>query len=292
MCSVRYLSPLRYPGGKAAIAHFVGALIASQPSKPSQYVEPFAGGFGVGLRLLYDEYVEHVVLNDLDADLAAFWRCVFFETDALLERVRQRQPSLAEWHRQHDLYLSGDGDLLDRAFATFYLNRTNRSGILLDARPIGGMHQSGKWRINARYNAAALADRIERVARYRNRVTVLSRDGIAVAKDFVGDERSLVYLDPPYVQKGAELYFDNLTKDDHLRLANVIAKRKGWVMTYDVHSLVRALYLGHRRAVFSIAHTAGPQRLGREYLIFARGLIVPPLARLGHGARFTRSQAP
>ncbi len=288
---MRFLSPLRYPGGKAALAAFIGELIASADPSPTRYIEPFAGGAGVGLRLLFDEYVEEVVLNDLDAGIAAFWRCVFYRTDELVERVRRTRPTLAEWHRQHEVYLTGSDNELDRAFATFFLNRTNHSGILPDARPIGGMRQRGVWRMNVRYNADALCERIERIGRYRNRVVVQQRDGIAIAREYVGKQGNFVYLDPPYIQKGAELYLDTLTLNDHARLARVLTQRTGWLLTYDVNRMVRTWYAGHRRAIFSIRHVAGRQHLGREYMLFAPGLKLPPLGLLGRGAVLTRNAA-
>jgi DNA adenine methylase len=288
----RYLSPLRYPGGKSSLAGFIGDLIDSQPNRPRRYVEPFAGGAGVALRMLISERAESVVLNDLEPGIAAFWRSVFFDTAALARRVRTCHPSIAIWHRQHSIYTSRQGGDLALGFATFFLNRTNRSGILLDARPIGGLRQLGKWRIDARYDGECLAKRIELIGRYRSRVTVLERDGVAVAREHIGGPDTFVYLDPPYLHKGAELYLDTLTMSDHGRLARLIADRPGWALTYDVDSRVRDLYPHNRRAVFSIPHTAGPRHLGSEYAIFAHGLVVPPLRRLGTKARFAPDHAP
>ena len=288
---MRYLSPLRYPGGKNSLARFIGDLIDCQPIPPRRYVEAFAGGSGVALRLLIDEHVETVVLNDLDPGIAAFWRCVFFRTAAFLRRVRRCRPSIAVWRQQHAIHESRRGDDLELGFATFFLNRCNRSGILLDARPIGGFAQKGEWRIGARYNGTELAHRIEVIGRYRSRVTVLEKDGIEVAREYVGERHTFAYLDPPYLRKGAELYFDGLGIEDHRMLAHIIGPRRLWALTYDVDPRVPQMYRGHRRAKFSISHTAGVRHMGNEYAIFAEGLVVPSVRALGSGARFMPRRA-
>src|SRR5690625_5109627 len=50
----RYLSPLRYPGGKARMASALGDLFDRQVSMLDieVWIEPFAGGAGAGLTLL------------------------------------------------------------------------------------------------------------------------------------------------------------------------------------------------------------------------------------------------
>jgi DNA adenine methylase len=286
--SERYLSPLRYPGGKGRLAGFVGGLLAAQPSKPNRYVEPFAGGAGVALSLLYNEYVDEVVLNDLDKGVAAFWRAVFEHTDDLTKLVQTCRPTVDEWHVQHDRYTRKVGGDLELGFATFFLNRTNRSGIL-NARPIGGLDQSGQWAIDARFKADRLADRIRFIASYGSRVTLCEEDGIALIKRHVGDPRSFVYADPPYLNQGDDLYLNTLTWEDHVRLAKHLRSRSGWFLTYDNDPRVaKELYSGLRCASFEIAHTAAVQYVGRECAVFADSLVVKTLRGLGRRARYVR----
>lgn len=288
----RYLSPLRYPGGKARLGRFIAQLIASQPRHAVQYVEPFAGGAGAALRLLFDEHVEQVVLNDLDPGIAAFWRILFQHTDELVQRIRACPVTIEEWHRQREIYLTQSTDDLELGFATLFLNRTNRSGIL-NARPIGGLEQAGKWRVGARFNADRLIARIRLIARYATRVTIYEEDGIAFVRRYLHDRRSFIYLDPPYLGKGGDLYLDTLEWADHARLAKTLRAAGSWFLTYDADSRVpKQLYRGLRCAVFGIAHTAQVQHVGREYAVFAESLHVPSLDGLGRGdARFLRSRA-
>jgi DNA adenine methylase len=284
----QYLSPLRYPGGKATISSFVAELIEAQRQRLSRYVEPFAGGAGVGLRLLFDEHVDEIVLNDLDSGVAAFWRAVFGRTSELTDKVKATLPTLKEWHRQRAIYINGGSSDLQLGFATFFLNRTNRSGIL-NARPIGGLNQTGKWGIDARYNGERLAERITRLGEYSSRVTICSEDGIDLLSRYLNDEHSFIYVDPPYLQKGDDLYLDNLNWSDHERLAKELKPARNWMLTYDKDPRALKLYPTQRCALFGIAHTAGVQHIGNEYAVFADGLVIPTIRNLGRGdARFVR----
>ncbi len=283
-----YLSPLRYPGGKSRLARFVGDLIASQQRRALRYVEPFAGGAGVGLRLLFDERVDEIVINDLNRGIAAFWRALFTANADLVALVRACKPSVREWHHQRERYESGPDDDLALGFATFFLNRTNRSGIL-GARPIGGLDQSGAWKIDARYDANALAERIKLLGPYSSRVTVCEEDGVALIQRVVGDAETFIYADPPYLTQGDDLYLDTFEWKNHERLARVLRSARRWLLTYDADPRVHTLYPGLRCASFGIAHTAATQHVGREYAVFSKELSVTSLANLSrHGdAMFT-----
>ena len=98
---MRYISPLRYPGGKGRLAPYITRLIAAQPVRPSSYAEPFAGGAGAALRLLVDEEVRSICINDLNPGIAAFWRCVFYNTEAFVTRIETDDVSVEAWHKAH-----------------------------------------------------------------------------------------------------------------------------------------------------------------------------------------------
>ena len=275
-----FLSPLRYPGGKARLAAFVAGLIAAQRPRPLRYVEPFAGGAGVALRLLFDERVDEIVINDLNPGLAAFWRVLYDQPETLAERVLESSATIEEWHQQRALYLEQPDDDLALGFATFFLNRTNRSGIL-GARPIGGLEQTGKWKIDARYSPGKLAERIELLARYASRVTVTQLDGVDLIDGVVADTNTFVYADPPYLLQGDELYMDTFEWGHHQRLAEVLRPGGNWFLTYDADPRVLELYRGLRYASFDIAHSAARQHFGKEYAVFSPDLQVPTLNGLG-----------
>jgi DNA adenine methylase len=207
-----------------------------------------------------------VVLNDLDAGVAAFWRCVFQETEDLARLIEEATVTVDEWHKQRDVYelRSTSHDELALAFATFFLNRTNRSGIL-HARPIGGLGQTGTWKIDARFNKPGLARRIRTLGRYRNGVTVAEEDGVQVVDRFL-DKHSFVYADPPYLVRGSDLYLDTLTWPDHEQLAALLCGSTArWMVTYDYDLRVPSLYPNQRRVAFSIAHTAATPHVGKSW---------------------------
>jgi DNA adenine methylase len=277
-----YLSPLRYPGGKARLAPFVSELLRNQHPRPRRYVEPFAGGAGVGLRLLYDEHVDEIVINDLNPGIAAFWRSVFDSPEEFMDLIRRCKPSIDVWYEQQAVYDSAPDDDLALGFATFFLNRTNRSGIL-GARPIGGLDQTGRWKIDARWNADKLAARIDLLAPYASRVEIRERDALDLLSEVLRDPETFVYADPPYVVQGDELYLDTLRWEDHQRLSGILRGSRNWFLTYDADERVLDLYRGLRCVSFGIAHTAATQHIGREFGVFADALNVSSLEALGRG---------
>jgi DNA adenine methylase len=249
-------------------------------------VEPFAGGAGVGLRLLVDEYVDEIVINDLNPGIAAFWRAVFEHSDELLGKLKSCDVTINEWHAQRAIYLNEPEDDVELGFALFFLNRTNRSGIL-DARPIGGYEQNGSWKIDARFDKTGLADRIRALSSFATRVTVCQADGISLIEPYLNDPDALIYADPPYLDKGDGLYLDTLGWDDHLRLAGLLKSGGRWLLTYDADSRVTEnLYAGLRCAEFTLSHSAAVQHVGREYAVFAPSLDVLSLDGLGDTAAF------
>ncbi len=286
MGALFFLSPLRYPGGKGRLTKFLGALLADQPAAPHTYVEPFAGGAGAALQLLYGEYVEQVVLNDLDPRIAALWRAIFNQPDAFVREIERTPVTIKEWHRQRVLFETDGLDDLQAGFAAFYMNRTNRSGIL-KAGPIGGMSQAGNWKIDARFGKPDLIKRVKILGHYRNRVTLLERDGVEVAADYLNKPGCFVYADPPYLGKGGGLYMNQMDWADHQRLATALrAHPQGsWMLTYDCDLRVPTeLYAGLRCVEFSIAHTAAVQHVGREYAVFSHGVRLDLIDELGaHG---------
>lgn len=270
---------MRYPGGKARLAPFFARLINAQDPVPTHYAEPYAGGAGAALRLLTDGVVEHVHLNDINAGIAAFWRTITTPGTArtFCDLIEDTPVTVEQWHHQRSIYQSRQGDDLTLGFATFYLNRTNRSGIL-DARPIGGLEQTGRWGIDARFNKPALVERVKAVAAMGERIHVTELDGL----DFLStmeplEDDVLVYADPPYVEQGGNLYLHAFGKEDHEHLADHLLQAPyPWLLTYDDKKVIwDELYGQARCAIFNIAHTAAVQHVGRETIVYGPILEVP-----------------
>ncbi|OZE86608.1 hypothetical protein CH298_19815 [Rhodococcoides fascians] len=275
--SRRFLSPLRYPGGKAKLAPYLARIISSQNRSIETYCEPYAGGAGAGLQLLSDGYVSNLIINDLNPGIAAFWRCVFHHTEQFVEMIWDVEVSVAQWKIQRAIYSSPENHKdLALGFATFYLNRTNRSGIL-NARPIGGLDQTGRWLIDARFNKEDLVARIWNLMTMASCVTVKEERAISLIRTL--NRRSkpvLLYVDPPYVVPGEELYMTDHSWSEHSKLEQALdTSPHPWILTYDVDDRTRALYKNFRCLRFGISHTAQVQKVGREYMFFSRGLRVP-----------------
>jgi DNA adenine methylase len=275
-------TPLRYPGGKGKLASYIKRLISTNRLLDGEYVEPFAGGAAIALELLFHEYVSKVHINDLSRPVYAFWHSVLNRTDDLCRLIRDTPRTVGAWDRQKlILAREGDHDLLDVGFSMFFLNRTNRSGIL-NGGIIGGRDQTGPWKIDARYNADELVYRIECIARLKKKISVTKLDALKFltsgAKKWPSN--TLIYCDPPYYIKGKDLYYHFYKHEDHERIAMFVQDRivkQRWVVSYDNVPQIRDLYDGCQRAIYGIGYSARGSRTGSEVMFFSDKLSVPPL---------------
>lgn len=275
-------SPFRYPGGKQILARVLGHLIKLNGREGGIHVEPYAGGAGAALSLLFGEHVGHLMLNDADPSVHAFWSSILTRTKSFLKLLRDTPLSVAEWERQRQIYLQPSRhSRLRLGFATFYLNRCNRSGIIGNAGLIGGRNQTGRWKLDARFNRTELARRIERIAMYRDRIQLHNLDAIQFLRQHVSTSellrRAFVYLDPPYYLKGSQLYLNHYKPADHERLAAYLMHNAKftWVLSYDNVPEIRRLYAGLRQVQFRLGYSAREWRVGKEIMISKHEVAFP-----------------
>lgn len=271
-------SPLRYPGGKGSLYSRLRGLIRESDLAGCTYIEPYAGGAGAGLALLVTGQVEDVVINDLDPAIFAFWKALTSYPDEFTGRILGVDLSVKEWRRQRQIYLERDsGDLLGLGFATFYLNRTNHSGVL-NAGPIGGLDQSGTYKINARFNRAELAERVRVLGLYADRIAVTATDGARVIRRYGKAKNTFIYADPPYFEKAGSLYMNTFSAQDHESLAKVLNTRAdgSWLLTYDDVPQVHELYAARRRRTFSLHYSAHRVMTATEIAVLSDGLADIP----------------
>jgi DNA adenine methylase len=277
----KMISPLRYPGGKACLAPTLAAVLETNGMVRPSIAEPYAGGAGASLGLLLGEYAGSILINDLDYRVFALWWALLNHTEEFAERISSVPLSIAEWKRKREIYREPRRHRrFEVGFATFYLNRTNRSGILVNGGPIGGINQSGKWRLNARFNRSTLVNRVLRIAAYRERIRISNLDASVFIRRLRSDHafrNTFVYLDPPYYEKGSDLYFSSYTHSDHLSVSKAIRSLPGhhWAVTYDDVPEIRKMYRGYRLTPFCLRYTANSSRKGRELLITSRELRIP-----------------
>ena len=276
-------TPLRYPGGKARLRPYLEKLISQNRLYDAHYVEPFCGGAGLALQLLMDYVVSAIHINDLDPAVYAFWSSAVDETDALCTLISETPCTMDTWHIQKEVWKrSNHSSKLQLAFATFFLNRTNRSGIL-EAGVIGGKNQTGQWKMDARYNKDELIARIEEIGKFRSRIRVSNKEALSFLDELAPQlpERSLVYLDPPYVEKGPGLYLNHYDDLDHRRLAEWVRNNLElpWMVSYDDHALIRECYAGCQEASMNLPYSAfGNSRRGTELIYFSEGLEIPDMS--------------
>lgn len=266
-------SPLRYPGGKGCLLERIRGVLYANKLQGGIYIEPFAGGAAVGLGLLFQEHVEEIVINDFDYRVYAFWASVTERSKQFVRMVEEVPLSVEEWERQRKIYLRPRShSRLQVGFASFYMNRCNRSGIMVNGGPIGGIEQTGRWKIDARFNRENLIARIDRIVEHRHRIHVTNLDARELldwsSAEF-GGRKSFVYLDPPYYNKGAGLYFNSFQHEDHESLAEYL--RDGfalpWILTYDNVEAIRRLYSWADQLAFTLHYSAYESRQGSELLI-------------------------
>lgn len=267
----QYDSPLRYPGGKSSLSAFLGQAIATAKIEEATYVEPFAGGAGAAITLLLQEHVAHVVINDLDPAVYSFWRAVVEDGPRFVDRVRDVPLTLDEWRAQKQVYAAGRAAgvySFELGFSFFYLNRTNRSGVL-NAGVIGGQAQSGRYKIDARFNRERLSSRIESIYELRDKILISSRDGRAVIEEYAARPEAFLYVDPPYVQMGGSLYLSSFTEADHTFLAMCLNRNSAanWVLTYDDTQLIRDLYQDRYQETFSLIYSARNMGVASELMV-------------------------
>jgi len=277
-----HFTPLRYPGGKGKLAAFVKEIIRSNKLYDGEYVEPYAGGAAIALELLLQEYVSQIRINDVSRPVYAFWKSVLNNTEELCRLVNDTRLSVASWDRQKRIFTNPDDhDDIQLGFATFFLNRTNRSGIL-NGGIIGGRDQTGEWKIDARYNAPELIFRIESIAKMRKRIKLSQRDAISFLRSGLlkWPQKTLIYLDPPYFYRGNNLYYNYYKPGDHADVAKFVASKMAalyWIVSYDNVPTIRMLYSAYRSIVYDVVYSTRDTRTGREIMVFSPKLAIPNL---------------
>lgn len=280
-----FYSPLRYPGGKGKLEPFMELLIRQTGHLGGTYVEPFAGGAGIALELLEKGIVSDIVINDLDKGIYSFWRAILTETDRFINNIRNVELSIDEWNRQREIIDDCSRYSYELGFATFYLNRTNRSGIIKGG-VIGGIEQAGNWRMDARFNREALIERIVKIASRKNHIHLYNKDVNSFIQNYLPkhQQNAFVYFDPPYFDKGKQLYLNFFSYDDHVRIERMINNQVNcdWVITYDDVQEIADIYQNHILKRFDLNYSAAVKRKASEIIIFKRKSMIPTDSQLQH----------
>lgn len=276
---MNFYSPLRYPGGKNKLAKFI-ALICEKNNINGHYVEPYAGGASVALYLLMNDYVKEITINDLDRGIYAFWFSVLNETERFCRKIKNTEITVENWEKFKMIHSNYKNvNLFDLGFATFFLNRVNRSGII-DGGIIGGRGQKGEYKIDCRFNKKDLIGRIRLIASYKKNINLYNIDALELIKKIQKrsiNENTIFYFDPPYYLKGPSLYMSHYKKEDHSLVGQGIQKIKNykWIVSYDNVPEIKKLYADFKKREYSFSHVAYEIREGKEILFFSNNLTIP-----------------
>ena len=274
-----YRTPLRYPGGKARLSGYIKNIIKLNKLTGKNYIEPFAGGAGVALELLFSNVVDKIYLNDINIAVYSFWRSVLEKNDLFCEMINDTPINIEEWEKQQEIQKKDNKkDYLKLGFSTFFLNRTNRSGII-KAGVIGGKSQSGIWKLDARFNKVDLIKRIKNIGQLSSKINLNRQD----AGEFINSlsknirQESLLYLDPPYYVKGKGLYEHHFQDEDHIELYKKLlnAEYPYWLVSYDSADFIIRLYKEYRSILYNLNYSAQNRTIGKEVMFFSNSVIIP-----------------
>ena len=180
--------------------------------------------------------------------------------------------------KQKSIYLNDNSHYsLELGFATFYLNRTNRSGIL-SAGPIGGYSQEGKYKIDARFNRDVLIEKVRKIAKYKTHIKLYNKEIESFIIHYLPkyQNSAFIYFDPPYYNKGKELYKNFLVHDDHVRISNLIKNIEcSWMVTYDDVNEIRELYNEYICKRFDLAYSLANSGKKTEIMLLCKDKLWP-----------------
>ena len=278
------LSPLRYPGGKSKISYFFKQFVKDNGLLDGVYVEPYAGGASVALSLLFDEYVSKIIINDKDRSIYAFWHSVLYDTENLCRLIAETPVTMENWKKLRELQKvdkKEQASLLDLGFSTFFMNRTNRSGII-KAGVIGGYAQTGNYKMDARYRKDELLKRIRRIASYADRIELHNEDAVDFIQKIANQniDKTILYLDPPYYKKGQGLYMNYYKDSDHRDIKSLVSRlgQMKWVVSYDNSEFIKSLYQEFLHQEFRLNYSANNNGTGTEVIFFSDNCLLTPEA--------------
>lgn len=266
-------SPLRYPGGKTQLSGFLKNLLEINKLDDAIYCEPFSGGFGAGLELLSSNSVKSIIINDLDIGIYSIWNAILHDSEVFISLIKNTPITIKEWHKQKEIYtelINFKRYSIELAFATFFLNRTNRSGII-SGGPIGGYDQSSSYTLECRFNKDKLIKKIEAIHQERHRISLYNLEANDLINQVllnINPDKLFVFFDPPYYKQGKNLYTNFFDHDNHVELRKCIDMMEDykWITTYDYEENIKEIYKSYPTLKYKIRYSANRVRNETEFL--------------------------
>lgn len=235
---------------------------------------------GIALKLILDNKVDKIMVNDYDKSIYAFWYSVLNYTDSLIHLIETTPISIEEWKKQKRIQdkKNSSKDLLALGFSTLFLNRTNRSGII-KAGVIGGLQQNGNYKLDCRFNKERITQNIKLIASMREKIKLYNMDAEKFIRlNISKTKNSFTFFDPPYYAKGPGLYTNFYNHEDHVSLSRTIKKHlksKNWILTYDVVPEIFQMYNEFRNEKYYLNYSVTKPSKGIEYIFYSDMLDLP-----------------
>lgn len=263
-------TPLRYPGGKSKLAKQFEVICKS--NNINMYIEPYAGGFGIGLYLLLNNVVKNVIINDIDPLIHSFWYSILKHKNEFIDLIRNTNITMDNWYKYKEVITNYNNyNKLTVGFATFFMNRTNRSGII-KAGVIGGKSQNGNYKLDARFKKDELIEKIERISKYKKNIKLYNKDALKLISSIKNklDSHSLIYFDPPYYFNANTLYNNFYKPEDHKKIGKFIQKLDyPWIVTYDDVKEISDIYSSSKQFSYILNYSISKyNNKGSELLIY------------------------
>lgn len=274
-------SPLRYPGGKSQLFKFIENIFVINNFDNIIYCEPFSGGFGVGLELLHSNMVNSLIINDYDIGIYSIWYAILNDSDKFCRLINDTQINIQEWNKQKIIYENNKNNnyySLELAFSTFFLNRTNISGII-SGGPIGGKHQDKKYLLDCRFNKKKLLEKIDFINSNRNRIELYNLEANELINKIIKSippSEIFLFFDPPYYNQGKNLYLNFFKHNDHVNLSKNIKKLEeySWILTYDNSNEIKDIFSTYNKLEYKIQYSVNKVRKEKELMYHSRDLLV------------------
>jgi DNA adenine methylase len=278
-------NPLRYPGAKRTLVDYVDELLLANNLHGCCFFEPYAGSAVVGLELLKRQSISSLVLCEKDILLYSFWECVFHHTEDLCIKIQETPITIEKWHELEYLRHTSElnqAQVIDIGFAGLFFNRTNFSGILT-ANPIGGLKQTSEYSIDCRFNKINIIKAIKQISEYGDKIEIYFDDALRFMtkqNTKILRETCFAYFDPPYYEKGSQIYRHYYKNEDHLALSRYVRETRylDWLVSYDDAPYICGLYgdtgAQYRPLYLDYSCASRIRKRGQELLI--SNLPLPP----------------
>ncbi len=227
-----------YFGGKRTIAQ----AIIEQLGEHRSYWEPFAGSLAI---VLAKKKSSAETVNDLHGDVVNLARVIAsYDGPTLFERLSRTAFCESIHQDSHEKLASMDLSNLDRAYWYFIESWMGRNGV------------AGTRASNSAFCVRYTSNGGDPATRFRNAVDsipawalrlrdvwILQRDAFEMLERIEDKAGTVIYCDPPYVQKGAK-YLHDFAAEDHERLATLLSRfqKTRVVVSYYQHPRLDSLY--------------------------------------------------